>query len=60
MADNDQGSEKKPVLKSVFQWAAAFIAPFGCEAPHTGYNQAGLTYDYLKAKAGAARAPKAT
>jgi hypothetical protein len=60
MADNtdNSGNEKKPVLKSVFQWAAAIAAPFGCESPQFAYNQAGATYDYLKLKRACAKAPK--
>ena len=60
MADSDQGNEKKPVLKSVFQWAAAVLAPFGCEAPQTAYDQAGLAYDYYKPSARAGKPPKVT
>lgn len=58
MAEENQGSEKKSVLKSAFQWAGAAAAVISCEAPQTGYNQAGFTYDYLKAKMGARKAPK--
>lgn len=58
MADNSD-SEKKPVLKSIFQWAAAFTAPIACEAPQRSYDAAGYAYDYLKAKVSTTFAPKA-
>jgi hypothetical protein len=58
MAGNEQ--EKKPVLKSIFQWSAAIIAPFGCEAPNRAYEQAGQTFDYLQTRHRASKAAKLT
>ncbi len=66
MAANDNANEQneffnpeKPSrLKQAFQWAGAFAAMLSCEAPQTGFAQAGFTWDYAKAKIGSRHAPK--
>lgn len=62
MAENTAGScgEEKSGFRTAFQWAAALVAPFGCEAPNAAYNNAGNAWDYAKAWVGAHRKPKLT
>jgi hypothetical protein len=55
---NEQTGEKKPALKSIFQWAAAIIAPFSCEPSNRAYDQAGFAYDYYSTKLKLATGPK--
>lgn len=59
MSENSN-QEKPSKLKQAFQWAAAIVAPFGCEAPQYGYNQAGFTWDYVKTWYGSKKGPQLT
>lgn len=55
-------SEKPSKLKRAFQIAGSFLGGLSGDGINFGWNQGGLTYDYLEAKLGAPKAdvPPAT
>lgn len=58
---SENSNEEKPsAFKQAFQWAAAVVAPLGCESPAYAYNLAGASWDYVKTWYGSKKGPQLT